>query len=67
AEGVEKADQLEALKRRGCDVIQGYYISKPLPADQFLEFILNTNKPQFQTSAKPEMEAEDIEELESIL
>ena len=32
-EGVETRGQYERLKEFGCDVIQGYYFSKPLPAD----------------------------------
>ena len=31
AEGVENSDQLELLRNLGCDVIQGYLISKPIP------------------------------------
>ncbi|MES2104882.1 MAG: EAL domain-containing protein [Pseudomonadota bacterium] len=31
AEGIETADQLEFLKENGCDEIQGYFFSKPLP------------------------------------
>lgn len=38
AEGVETAEQLELLKTMGCDQIQGYYFSRPLPADDFLAF-----------------------------
>lgn len=34
AEGVEKKEQLLVLKERKCDYIQGYYFSKPLPADE---------------------------------
>lgn len=34
AEGVEDADQLAALRQRGCQQVQGYLISKPLPASQ---------------------------------
>ncbi len=33
AEGVETGLQLEFLRRLGCDTVQGYFISKPLPAD----------------------------------
>jgi CheY-like chemotaxis protein len=33
AEGVETEAQLAFLRRRGCDAIQGYYFSKPLPAE----------------------------------
>ncbi len=40
AEGVEEKNQLDRLKGMGCQIIQGYYFSKPLPADQFEERIL---------------------------
>ena len=39
AEGVESAQQVELLKQMGCDFIQGYYYSKPLPMDELLDFI----------------------------
>lgn len=39
AEGVETADQLDALRMRGCDAIQGYFVSKPLDAADFRAFI----------------------------
>jgi diguanylate cyclase (GGDEF)-like protein len=35
AEGVEEQDQLEYLKKHGCDVVQGYYYTRPLPADEY--------------------------------
>jgi EAL domain-containing protein (putative c-di-GMP-specific phosphodiesterase class I) len=39
AEGVEMEAQLDFLRVRGCDQIQGYYFSKPLPAGQFAELL----------------------------
>jgi len=38
AEGVETQQQLTLLDDLGCDLVQGYYFSKPLPAKQFLDF-----------------------------
>ena len=35
AEGVENSRQLEFLRARRCDEVQGYYFSKPLPLDAF--------------------------------
>jgi EAL domain-containing protein (putative c-di-GMP-specific phosphodiesterase class I) len=34
AEGVEEEDQVKVLKAIGCDIIQGYYFSKPVPAQE---------------------------------
>lgn len=38
-EGVETAEQLELLKKLGVDYLQGYYFSKPVPKDKFLEIV----------------------------
>jgi len=35
AEGVEDTETYEYLAREGCDVVQGYLLSRPLPADEF--------------------------------
>ena len=44
AEGVEQQEQLEWLKSRGCQQIQGYLLSKPLPEKEFVELIAQENK-----------------------
>lgn len=38
AEGGETRAVWDALRALGCDVAQGYYLSKPLPAEQFIEW-----------------------------
>ncbi len=40
AEGVERQDQLDFLTRQGCDIIQGYFFSQPLPAEQLEIYML---------------------------
>ncbi len=40
AEGVETPGQLDFLRRQGCQAVQGYLLSRPLPADAFAEFVL---------------------------
>lgn len=38
AEGVEEEQQLEYLRKHSCDVVQGYFYSRPLPADAFYQW-----------------------------
>ena len=40
AEGAETKEQVDALREMGCDYIQGFYFSKPLPQEEF-EALLN--------------------------
>lgn len=44
SEGIETAEQFYTMENLGINYIQGYYFSKPLPADEFLEFIKKSNK-----------------------
>lgn len=39
AEGVETLEQANELTEMGCDFFQGYYYSKPIPGDAFIEFV----------------------------
>lgn len=39
AEGVETAAQLEFLRTRKCQVMQGYYFGHPMPAENFIEYL----------------------------
>jgi EAL domain-containing protein (putative c-di-GMP-specific phosphodiesterase class I) len=38
AEGVEDVEQVEFLRSKGCDEIQGYLINRPLPAHEIVRF-----------------------------
>ena len=44
AEGVENKETYEALKELGCNIAQGYYLAKPMPQEQFIDW-LNHYKP----------------------
>ena len=52
-EGVETIDDFERLKRFGCDVIQGYYYSKPLSTNDYTNFVekiggYNSNRSDYE-------------------
>ncbi len=51
AEGVETAEQLFTLKTMGCDLVQGYYFSRPVPAEEFERFLLARR--QAETAESP--------------
>ena len=40
AEGVESLEQIDVLKELGCDIVQGYCFSKPVPPAEFEKFII---------------------------
>lgn len=44
AEGVETKEQLEQLRKLRCEIIQGYYYSKPLSAEDFAAFLVTQKK-----------------------
>ena len=39
AEGVETKEQMLTLRKLGCDIVQGYYFAKPMPAEDFSAFL----------------------------
>ena len=43
AEGVETADQVQRLKALGCNFLQGFYFSRPVPADQLFTLLAATS------------------------
>jgi predicted signal transduction protein with EAL and GGDEF domain len=42
AEGVETAEQLDEVRRLGCNGVQGYYLGRPQPADEVLGRLVST-------------------------
>lgn len=46
AEGIEDEETLRKFEEMGCDYIQGFYFSKPLPKDEFIQFIHEQLKKQ---------------------
>ncbi len=44
AEGVETFEQALMLRSIGCDFLQGYYFSKPVPPAEYVEFLRNADK-----------------------
>jgi diguanylate cyclase (GGDEF)-like protein len=47
AEGVEKEGQLAFLRECGCDEIQGYIVSRPVPASEMTKFLVKTDSAYF--------------------
>lgn len=54
AEGVETIDQLEFLLDSGCHDMQGFYFSKPLPVDEFADYVRSSGPQQLQAASRRE-------------
>ena len=52
AEGVETEEQYLVLKAMGCDLVQGYYFSKPVPPEAFDRFLIE--RAQVKATVTPE-------------
>lgn len=39
AEGVETKEQLEIIKALNCDAVQGFYYARPMPENEFIEYV----------------------------
>lgn len=61
AEGVESADQVDFLREVGCDIVQGYYYSRPIPACD-----LDTNVKTVTPNNQNEADVMDSDELGNI-
>ena len=61
AEGVETEEQMRTLKLLGCDYVQGYYFSRPVPPEEFETFIRSAPKALKETAAAQAPKTEKTE------
>ncbi|MCS6877364.1 MAG: EAL domain-containing protein [Geminicoccaceae bacterium] len=60
AEGVETDGQLDALRRTGCEEVQGYLLARPLPAPEFSARFLGLSARSFARGFSAEPQREEI-------
>jgi len=53
AEGVEELEQVVILRALDCDVVQGFYFSKPVPASEIPELSLRSFFPEDLSIVQP--------------
>jgi diguanylate cyclase (GGDEF)-like protein len=61
AEGVETAEQLTTLRQSGCDVIQGYFFSRPVKPDRAAIFLQSGRLEQENGSGSPDVSLSETE------
>lgn len=60
AEGVETQSQFQALAKHGCEVAQGYFFCRPLPADRCRELLLDlARRPAFTDTLRMQLVSEE--------
>lgn len=60
AEGVETREQMKRLQMMGCDYVQGYFFSKPLPLEDFEELLITQKHAQCPTRETAEKTSSDL-------
>ncbi len=54
AEGVEDKETVDFLARINCDMIQGYYYAKPMPAEEFAGRLVHAERPEVPQTEEPD-------------
>lgn len=49
AEGVEEQFQIDYIQQQGCNSYQGYFFSRPIPEDEFINLLKNTNNINYKS------------------
>jgi EAL domain-containing protein (putative c-di-GMP-specific phosphodiesterase class I) len=57
AEGVERVEQLDFLRERGCDIAQGFYLAQPLPVAEVTALLSARRARDGDGAAEPMREA----------
>ena len=61
AEGVETLEQAEMLKNMGCHLMQGYHFSRPMPLEEFEDFVAsNTSVDDAERRKRKDSRLEDL-------
>jgi diguanylate cyclase (GGDEF)-like protein/PAS domain S-box-containing protein len=66
AEGVETPEQMQKLVAEGCDKLQGYFFSKPLPVDDFIAYVGSQNTEPGRTDLAASSPPQNEEEPQNI-
>ncbi|MBQ7534562.1 MAG: EAL domain-containing protein [Stomatobaculum sp.] len=66
AEGVETAEQLLTLKAMGCDIVQGYYFSPPLPEEKFETFLRDRREHEIEMKKEGRKQKRDMFTYEAL-
>jgi sensor c-di-GMP phosphodiesterase-like protein len=65
AEGIEEAAQAERLRALGCRYGQGYYYSRPMPAEQMSEFLRQATPATGAGAAAKAVPADGLETVDA--
>lgn len=60
AEGVERKQQVDFLRSIGCEYIQGYYFAKPMPVEEYEEFVFKSSRADEMSKAQGDADVSSL-------